>query len=702
MKNKKNKVKIGLRTQLIGGLVMAIFLTVAAANVAFAIISYSNARVSAEQDYENLSMNIADAVDRSVADIQAKLSAFGQIAAIADPATPNDERVTVARSLQAALGTDISLKITDLDGRELVLQGEAEVDLSNRNYIQASLRGESFVTTPFYSPVLSRIMLVISQPLSWNDEIVGVLFMLLPGDFLNDAIVNVKAGHGGHAYAFASDGTLIAHNDIIAIMERNEHRFIEMARTDPSYEGVAAAVQAMVGRGSGTIEFVNRDNNSMLGGFSTTRNGWVVLVNSTVEDVLRDANQAITNAIIASAVCVGVVIIVAFFLIGKVVKPITMAANRLDKMAHGDITTEVKRTRSKSEVGVLTNSLEEVVHMMRAYISDIANTLVAISNGQLGYESEQEYKGDFIDIHNALNNIASTLSVTIGSIKESAGLVASGSKQMADGAQSLAQGSTQQSATMQELSSAISEISQKTKGSADMAERASTLVNSIMHNAEKGSQQMDEMTKAVSEIQAASQSISKVIKVIDDIAFQTNILALNAAVEAARAGQHGKGFAVVAEEVRNLAAKSAEAAKDTGSLITDSMEKAQLGARIASDTASSFTEIVAGVGESSQLIADIAKGSGAQAASITQVNGGIEQVAHVISQNSATAEESAAASEEMSSQSDILQRLVAQFELKNSDKTKALTRSGIPARAPIVTPGNNLPATPGSIDFGKY
>ena len=179
---------------------------------------------------------------------------------------------------------------------------------------------------------------------------------------------------------------------------------------------------------------------------------------------------------------------------------------------------------------------------------------------------------------------------------------------------------------------------------------------------------MNEMISAVREINQAGQSISKVIKVIDDIAFQTNILALNAAVEAARAGQHGKGFAVVAEEVRNLAAKSAEAAKDTGGLISNSIEKAELGSRIAGDTAASLTEIVSGINESSQIVSEIAKSSEEQSIGISQINSSIDQVAEVTHQNSATAQESAAASQEMNGQSSLLDELISQFKLKNSQE----------------------------------
>jgi len=193
-----------------------------------------------------------------------------------------------------------------------------------------------------------------------------------------------------------------------------------------------------------------------------------------------------------------------------------------------------------------------------------------------------------------------------------------------------------------------------------------------MHNAEKGSTQMDEMMAAVRDINTASHNISKVIKVIDDIAFQTNILALNAAVEAARAGQHGKGFAVVAEEVRNLAAKSANAAKETGEMIQNSMDKAQLGSRIAGETASSLTEIVSGINESNRFVNEIARASEGQSVSIGQINTGIDQVAQTIQRNTATAQESAAASQEMSSQASLLQDMISQFKLSEDTDTRSL------------------------------
>jgi methyl-accepting chemotaxis protein len=350
----------------------------------------------------------------------------------------------------------------------------------------------------------------------------------------------------------------------------------------------------------------------------------------------------------------------------RTIMPVKKLQKEMEEIAKGNLSSSFSMTASTSEIGRLTNAIIKTKTELKKYIGDISDKLTHIAQGDLNLNVDIDYIGDFAPIKAALVTILDSLNSTISQITAASQQVANGSGQIAQGAQTLAQGSTQQAATVQQLSASIAEIAQKTSENAMMAEKAADLANVIMSNAEKGSRQMDEMTGAVNDINQASQSISKVIKVIDDIAFQTNILALNAAVEAARAGQHGKGFAVVADEVRSLAAKSAEAAKDTGELIANSMEKAELGARIAGETAASLGEIVSGISESNQLVGDIAKSSQEQSAGVAQINDGIDQVAQVIQQNSATAEQSAAASQEMSGQAAMLEGLIEHFKLKDS------------------------------------
>ena len=366
-----------------------------------------------------------------------------------------------------------------------------------------------------------------------------------------------------------------------------------------------------------------------------------------------------------------------------------------------DIINIEKLSKNKDEIGDLSNGTASFVQ----HVAHISQELDTVASGDLTTKIELLSDADVMG--KALVHMVHSLNTLFGEINQSTAQVASGAKQVADGSQSLAQGSTEQASSIEQLSASISEIAQKTKDNADKAVKAAALANTIKGNAEKGSQQMDEMTAAVKEINAASQSIQKVIKVIDDIAFQTNILALNAAVEAARAGQHGKGFAVVAEEVRNLAAKSAEAAKDTGGLIANSMEKAELGTRIANDTAASLEEIVQGINESSQIVNEIAQSSNEQTAGINHINQGIDQVASVVQQNSATAEQSAAASEEMSGQSALLEELVAQFKLKDEGRrvgSRPARGAALPTAADrrLTMPEKTSYSQNGGGDFGKY
>ena len=383
-----------------------------------------------------------------------------------------------------------------------------------------------------------------------------------------------------------------------------------------------------------------------------------------------EVNAEITASIIRFTiifiVAYSIVLVIAFRIGKKTAKPLAALSTYMRKASStGDISLTLEETqelKSFYESGEIGQTIKDCGSFIE-HVEKVATDLDLIANGDLTVKIEPLSADD--TMANSLNKMISNLNTMFNDINSSTIQVDSGARQISDGAQLLSQASTEQAASVEQLSSSITEIAEQTKQNADMAEKAASLSHSIKNNADKGRRQMDEMIDAVNEINAASQSINKVIKVIDDIAFQTNILALNAAVEAARAGQHGKGFAVVAEEVRNLASKSAEAAKETGIMIQNSMEKAELGSKIANETAAGFNEISEGISESKQLIDQIAQSSKEQAMGISQVNIGIEQVAQVVQQNSATAEQSAASSEEMSGQSALLQELIGQFKLKN-------------------------------------
>ena len=378
-----------------------------------------------------------------------------------------------------------------------------------------------------------------------------------------------------------------------------------------------------------------------------------------------DARAAVMLLIGVVAVMMVISVAVALSVAKQISKPLRFLANmmmafsttgrlRFDEAA---IAERSRYAESRDEIGEIAQGVDG---MMRT-LQNKVKTLETVANSDLTATIDQLSAEDTIAV--SLQKMVDSLNDMFSGINSASDQVATGAKQIADGAQMLAQGSSEQASAIEELSSSIAQVAEKTRGNATMASQAAGLADTIRRSAEESSGQMTNMTLAVQEIKEASQSISRVIKVIDDIAFQTNILALNAAVEAAHAGQQGKGFAVVAEEVRNLANKSAEAARDTGRLIADSMNKAEYGSQVARETAESLAQIVAGIGESARLVGNIAKISEEQSHSVSQINASIEQVAQVVQQNSATAQQSAAAAMEMSGQSMNLRERLESFKL---------------------------------------
>jgi len=351
-----------------------------------------------------------------------------------------------------------------------------------------------------------------------------------------------------------------------------------------------------------------------------------------------------------------------------VIEPVEEARAVLTEMARGNLQVRVTGDY-RGDHAELANALNETIESLVSYVGEISAVLSEMGAGNLQQVITADYKGDFVAIKDALNNIIDSLNEVLGDINEASDQVASGSRQVSDGSQALSQGATEQASSIEELTASITEIASQTKQNAMNANQANELATTAKNNAVKGDSQMREMLNSMADISDSSANISKIIKVIDDIAFQTNILALNAAVEAARAGQHGKGFAVVAEEVRNLAARSANAARETTDLIEGSIGKVQHGTKIAQETAEALNEIVDGVEKAANLVGDIAAASNEQAGGIAQVNKGIEQVSLVVQTNSATAEESAAASEELSGQAELLKQMVGRFRLRKSGGT---------------------------------
>lgn len=380
-------------------------------------------------------------------------------------------------------------------------------------------------------------------------------------------------------------------------------------------------------------------------------------------DSTKQMNLIIIIAMLAAEAAVA--LLFAILITRSVKKPILECLEATTQIAQGnlDITVEYE---AKDELGEMAEHVRSMIGTLKRYVGEISDVLEEIANGNLDVEAKENYMGNFQLIGTSLEKIIGALNSTFAGMDQSAGQVAIGSNEVSRAAQALAQGATEQSSSVQELSASISNVNDQIQQNAQNVSETQTLIKETAGLVETCNQHMAGMLESMEAIDKSSAEISKIIKVIDDISFQTNILALNAAVEAARAGAAGQGFAVVADEVRNLATKSAEAAKETSALIEGSLQKVEVGSKTASETAEVLKEIVERAEMISRNIDAIGEASTEQARSANEIHQGVEQISTVVQTNSATAEESAAASEELSGQADMMKQMVARFRMKNS------------------------------------
>lgn len=469
------------------------------------------------------------------------------------------------------------------------------------------------------------------------------------------------------ATVFVKDGD--DYISILTTLKDNKGDRIVGTKLDPNQEAYVEVTNGKVFSGKADIfdePYMTRympmfDNNNQIIGMY-----FVGVHMDEIDKILAEGiNSTIKSVLLLVALVLLLVAVASYFVASSIVKPIQSITKAAQQIADGDFEVNLC-VNCNDEVGKLAKSFELTIERLinyQGYIDEISEILLEISQGNLNVKAKRAYEGQFIKLKDNIQALVANLNKTMLHINNLSDEVACGSDQVANAAQSLSQGAAEQASSVEELSAAIAEISEHIKSNAEHAKLAHDRADVAGTELNHSNEEMHTMVNAMDEITSKSAEISKIIKVIEDIAFQTNILALNAAVEAARAGDAGKGFAVVADEVRNLAGKSAEAAKNTTNLITQTLTAVENGAEIANKTATSLEESSKVTMEAVGLIDKISDASNEQAISIEQINLGVEQISSVVQTNAATAEESAAASEELSGQAQILEELMKNFKL---------------------------------------
>ncbi len=400
---------------------------------------------------------------------------------------------------------------------------------------------------------------------------------------------------------------------------------------------------------------------------------WWVAIEVSEKEYTKAISNMIMLAIPLSVLGIALLVGFSYFFIKKSLTPLKKIADVGESVAEGNFSKEINYPY-QDEIGQIAKSMEKVVERIRSIIQDLAGKLEQIAKGNFSFEfwNTQLYNGEYEPLLTSLYDILDDLNVTMGEIQNSSHMVNSSAMQVSGSAQTLSQGATEQASSIEELSATMNDISVKIKETAEMSQHASGLSKETGSAVGTSNQKMNEMSRAMQDITEKSQEISKIIKTIDDIAFQTNILSLNAAIEAARAGAAGKGFAVVADEVGNLAQKSAKAAQNTSSLIEETIEAVNKGARITEETAESLSVVSQKTEKINGIITSISSASEEEAEGIKQLTTGLDQISSVVQSNTATAEESAAASQELSGQADRLNELLEKFQLRTEPYKREL------------------------------
>ncbi len=659
MKNKMIKQRI-IKSTLLNVMIPVIILGF------FSImVSYKSAVNYVMQNVGNTAKTAAEMAHWEMKSFQNIAIETGGNRRLTDMSVSNEDKQATMDAITKGYGFENG---TVIDAKGNGFDGNTYTD---RKYFQEAMNGNACISEPLISKLTGKLSIVVAAPL-WKDGIfggtpAGCVCFVPNVEFLNDITREISVSKNSSAYILNKEGVIIADHNTETVA--NAVNYIEMAESDSSYANIADVHKKMAALETGQDK-IRADGRSTLIGYApiAESDGWSIAVSAPTSDFLMNTYIAIAVTLLLIIISAVVAINRAQSMGTRIGDPVSKCTERIRKFAEGDLQSPVPTVNTEDETKILADATAVLLANINQIISDMGNMLSVMADGDFTVSSqcpESVYCGDFHVLIDSVREINHRLNAALLQINSSSDQVSSDSDQVSGEAQAVSQNAAEQAAAVEQLVQSIHTIEGKVTETSESCENGKQLVRETAEYISNVTKETHGLTSAMQEINIAAGEIDKIIKTIQDIANQTNLLALNAAIEAARAGEAGKGFAVVAEDVRVLAAKSADAVRDTADLIERMIAAVENGTGITEKTAEAVEGIEGRSVKVEQIVENIAVASTEQTGMIQQITTGIEQISAAITLTSESAEESASASEKLSGQAEMLKNVVSAFQLKS-------------------------------------